>query len=108
MKQGLYLVNARLYVINVRLYLTSPIIKGTKELAKIKKGKGDKEVKESFTAYCKPLIPCIQELRKVVFSDNNGKKKKKRKILRRQFSQVHAPQTHTFAICPIMQAKCML
>ena len=39
----------------------------------IKKGKVDeedkfaKEVNNTFTARCKPLIPCIQELRKVVF-----------------------------------------
>jgi Fungal protein kinase len=49
--------------------------KDTKELAEIKKGKVDeedkfdKEVKESFTAYCKALIPCIQGLRKAVFPD---------------------------------------
>lgn len=46
---------------------------GTNELAEIKKGKVDeedkftKEVKKNFTAHCKPLIPCIQELRKVAF-----------------------------------------
>lgn len=49
--------------------------KDTKELAEIKKGKideqdkFDKEVDENFTAYCKPLIPCVQELRKVVFPE---------------------------------------
>jgi hypothetical protein len=47
----------------------------TKELAEIKTGKlveqdrFDKEVDENFTAYCKPLIPCVQELRKVVFPE---------------------------------------
>jgi hypothetical protein len=49
--------------------------KDTKELAKIKAGavleqdKFDKEVNGNFTAYCKPLITCIQELRKVVFPE---------------------------------------
>ena len=47
----------------------------TKILAKIKIGmvieqdKFDKEVDENFTAYCKPLIPCIQDLRKVAFPE---------------------------------------
>lgn len=51
--------------------------KHTKELAEIKTGKVlkedrfDAEVNENFTSYCKPLIPCIQELRRVVFP--NGK-----------------------------------
>jgi serine/threonine protein kinase len=45
----------------------------TQKLAEIKKGKIDeddkftKEVSRNFTACCKALIPCIQELRKVVF-----------------------------------------
>jgi hypothetical protein len=38
-------------------------------ILKFEEDKFDKEVKKSFTAYCKPLIPCIQELRKVVFPD---------------------------------------
>jgi hypothetical protein len=47
----------------------------TENLAKIKKGSVDeedkfnKEVDENFTAYCTPLIPCIKELRKVVFPE---------------------------------------
>ncbi|KAF2817567.1 uncharacterized protein BDZ99DRAFT_373500 [Mytilinidion resinicola] len=47
--------------------------KDTEELAMIKKGtvdeqdKFDKKVDDNFTAYCKPLIPCIKELREVVF-----------------------------------------
>jgi hypothetical protein len=47
--------------------------KGTGELAEIKKGKVDEEDKftqevgKEFTAQCRPLIPCIQELREVVF-----------------------------------------
>ncbi|KAF2452571.1 hypothetical protein BDY21DRAFT_382745 [Lineolata rhizophorae] len=47
----------------------------TENLAKIKKGSVDeedkfaKEVDENFTAYCAPLIPCIKELRKVVFPE---------------------------------------
>lgn len=51
--------------------------KSTKELAEIKTGKVLKEdkfnmeVNENVTAYCKPLIPCIQQLRRVVFP--NGK-----------------------------------
>jgi len=45
----------------------------TTGLAEKKKGKVDeedkfnKEVNNSFTPYCRPLIPCIQELRRVVF-----------------------------------------
>ncbi|KAF2452554.1 hypothetical protein BDY21DRAFT_329029 [Lineolata rhizophorae] len=45
----------------------------TTQLAQIKKGtvveedSFSKEVGESFTEYCKPLVPCILELRKVVF-----------------------------------------
>jgi hypothetical protein len=38
-------------------------------ILKFEEDKFDKEVKKSFTAYCKPLIPCIQELRKVIFPD---------------------------------------
>ncbi|KAF2192053.1 hypothetical protein K469DRAFT_719131, partial [Zopfia rhizophila CBS 207.26] len=51
--------------------------KDTKELAEIKTGKVLKEdkfnleVNENFTPYCKPLVSCIQQLRKVVFP--NGK-----------------------------------
>ena len=49
--------------------------KDMKELAEIKKGKVDeedkfdKEVNDNCTAYCRSLIPCIQELRKVVFPE---------------------------------------
>jgi hypothetical protein len=49
--------------------------KNTEELAREKAGlvieedKFSKKVDENFTAYCKPLIPCIQELRKVVFPE---------------------------------------
>jgi hypothetical protein len=48
---------------------TKPI----KELAKLKVGLVseedvfDKEMSENFSEYCKPLIPCMQELQKVVF-----------------------------------------
>lgn len=47
----------------------------TETLAKIKKGSVDeedkftKEVDENVTTYCAPLIPCIKELRKVVFPE---------------------------------------
>lgn len=47
----------------------------TQKLAEIKKGKVDEEdkfieeVEREFTAQCRPLIPCIQELRKVVFPE---------------------------------------
>ncbi|KAF2839987.1 hypothetical protein M501DRAFT_1010229 [Patellaria atrata CBS 101060] len=47
----------------------------TQKLAEIKKGKVDEEdkfteeVEKEFTAQCKPLIPCIQELRRVVFPE---------------------------------------
>ncbi|KAF8847973.1 hypothetical protein BDZ45DRAFT_636317 [Acephala macrosclerotiorum] len=47
--------------------------KDTKELAEIKKGKVDEEdkftleVTRNFSSYCRPLIPCIQDLRNVVF-----------------------------------------
>ena len=46
--------------------------KDTKELAREKVGlviEEDKFTNENFTAYCKPLIPCMQELRKVVFPE---------------------------------------
>jgi hypothetical protein len=45
----------------------------TQKLANIKIGMVseedgfDKEMSENFSEYCKPLIPCVQELRKVVF-----------------------------------------
>jgi len=47
----------------------------TKKLAQIKNGmvveqdKFEKEVNENFAVHCKPLIPCVQELRKVVFPE---------------------------------------
>ncbi|MCJ1473154.1 hypothetical protein MMC13_001805 [Lambiella insularis] len=47
--------------------------KPIKELAEIKIGKVseedgfDEEMSDNFSKYCKPLIPCMQELRKVVF-----------------------------------------
>jgi hypothetical protein len=31
--------------------------------------KFQEEMNENFSPYCKPLIPCMQELRKVVFPD---------------------------------------
>ena len=34
-----------------------------------KEDKFTEEVEKEFTAQCRPLIPCIQELRKVVFSE---------------------------------------
>lgn len=49
--------------------------KNTEELAEIKKGKVDEEDKfneeleKNVVAYYRPLIPCIQELRKVVFPE---------------------------------------
>lgn len=49
--------------------------KDVEELADIKGGKVakkdmfDREMERNFTAYCKPLIPCVQELRKVVFPE---------------------------------------
>ena len=49
--------------------------KPTKELAILKTGmvseedKFQEEMNENFSPYCKPLIPCMQELRKVVFPD---------------------------------------
>lgn len=52
--------------------------KDTKELAEIKTGKVlreakfNTEVNNAFTPYCKPLIPCIQALRKVVFPDGKN------------------------------------
>lgn len=47
--------------------------KDTRELAEVKAGKVleqekfDKEVDKNFTAHCKVLIPCIRQLRRVVF-----------------------------------------
>ncbi|KAF2174352.1 hypothetical protein K469DRAFT_614801, partial [Zopfia rhizophila CBS 207.26] len=46
--------------------------KDTRELAREKAGlviEEDKFTNENFSAYCKPLIPCLQELRKVVFPE---------------------------------------
>ena len=49
--------------------------KPTKELAMLKIGmvseedKFQEEMNENLSPYCKPLIPCVQELRKVVFPD---------------------------------------
>lgn len=47
--------------------------RATEELAKVKIGSVlyadtfSKELRENVTAYCAPLIPCVEELRKVVF-----------------------------------------
>jgi hypothetical protein len=35
----------------------------------VEQDKFEKEVNENFAVYCKPLIPCVQELRKVVFPE---------------------------------------
>ncbi len=49
--------------------------KSIKELAKLKRGLVseedgfDKEMSENFSEHCKPLIPCAQALRKVVFPE---------------------------------------
>ncbi|KAI9773774.1 MAG: hypothetical protein M1839_002007 [Geoglossum umbratile] len=61
----------------------------TANLAKIKKGSVDeedkfnKEVDENFTAYCTPLIPCIKELRKVVFPEGKRWFKEDRQLYSR-------------------------
>ncbi|KAI9785550.1 MAG: hypothetical protein M1839_009291 [Geoglossum umbratile] len=61
----------------------------TENLAKIKKGsideedKFNKEVDENFTAYCTPLIPCIKELRKVVFPEGKRWFKEDRQLYSR-------------------------
>ncbi|KAH7053440.1 hypothetical protein B0J12DRAFT_698622 [Macrophomina phaseolina] len=54
--------------------------KDTKELAELKSGKVleeeefENEVKQNFTEYCKPLVTCVQELRKVVFPGDRRRK----------------------------------
>jgi hypothetical protein len=60
---------------NRRTEFDSWNFKNMEELAREKAGlvieedKFSKKVDENFTAYCKLLIPCIQELRKVVFPE---------------------------------------
>lgn len=60
---------------NRRTEFDSWNFKNTEELACEKAGlvieedKFSKKVDENFTAYYKPLIPCVQELRKVVFPE---------------------------------------
>jgi hypothetical protein len=46
----------------------------------------NKEVIENFTAYCRPLIPCIQELRKVVFPGGRRWLKEDRELYSRMKS----------------------
>ncbi|KAI9764629.1 MAG: hypothetical protein M1840_008126 [Geoglossum simile] len=61
----------------------------TENPAKIKKGSVDeedrfnKEVDENFTVYCTPLIPCIKELRKVVFPEGKQWFKEDRQLYSR-------------------------
>ena len=58
----------------------------TEELAKTKKGTVDEddkfsnEVDRHFTAYCQPLVPCIQEMRKVVFPGGKRRASEDRKV----------------------------
>ncbi|KAF2468324.1 uncharacterized protein BDR25DRAFT_335443 [Lindgomyces ingoldianus] len=64
----------------------------TENLAKIKKGSVDeedkftKEVEENVTTYCTPLIPCVQELRKVVFPEGKRWLKEDRQLYSRMKS----------------------
>lgn len=64
----------------------------TENLAKIKKGSVDeedkftKEVEENVTTYCAPLIPCVQELRKVVFPGGKRWLKQDRQLYSRMKS----------------------
>ena len=64
----------------------------TQKLAEIKKGKVDeedkftKEVEEEFTTQCKQLIPCVQELRKVVFPGGKRWLKEDRQLYSRMTS----------------------
>lgn len=64
----------------------------TENLAKIKTGsvleedKFGKEVEENVTTYCKPLIPCIGELRKVVFPEGKRWLKDDRQLYSRMKS----------------------
>lgn len=64
----------------------------TENLAKIKTGsvleedKFRKEVEGNVTTYCKPLIPCIEELRKVVFPKGKQWLKEDRQLYSRMKS----------------------
>jgi serine/threonine protein kinase len=64
----------------------------TQKLAEIKKGKMDEEdkfteeVEKEFTGQCKSLIPCIQELRKVVFPEGKRWLRKDRELYSRMKS----------------------
>lgn len=64
----------------------------TENLAKIKAGsvleedKFSKEVEENVTKHCKPLIPCIEELRKVVFPEGKRWLKEDRQLYSRMKS----------------------
>jgi hypothetical protein len=64
----------------------------TENLAKIKKGSVDeedkftKEVEENVTTYCAPLIPCVQEPRKVVFPEGKRWLKQDRRLYSRMKS----------------------
>ena len=77
--------------------------KDTKELAEIKKGKVDeedkftKEVTENFTPYCRPLIPCIQELRKVVFPGGKRRLDEDRELYSRMKSVLEKARIHVDA-----------
>ena len=63
--------------------------KNTKELGQIKlgliteEGNFDNEVKQSFTAFSQPLVPCIQALRKAVFPDGRRRKGEDREMYSR-------------------------
>lgn len=49
-------------------------------------GKFTEEAKKGFTAQCKPLIPCIQELRKVVFPEGKRWLREERQLYPRMKS----------------------
>jgi hypothetical protein len=60
--------------------------KDTNELAEIKKGKVDEEdkftleVTSNFTPYCRQLIPCIQDLRKIIFPGGKRRRDESREL----------------------------
>lgn len=74
--------------------------KGTEELAREKAGlvieedKFTKEVYKNFGPYCKPLIPCIQELREVIFPGGKRRLNENRGLYLRIKSVLEKARNH--------------
>lgn len=55
--------------------------------------KFDKEMDENFSAYCKPLIPCVRELRNVVFPEGKRWLNQDRRLYSRMKSVLENART---------------